>query len=231
MGYSIAVHCKNKEIKKKMLSFMLKYYREPKEVFNKRNNYSSFTATPYLSLGFHYNAGTLERHYIYCVCYWMCIKVGKTKQIDGVGNFPCYSYEGCEDVLLVSKTQENLDILYNRDIGFDVVDDLGFCSIEEDKKEAMGILIGKVVDEVDNLIKNELKRLDGLWKKKGLTTVDKEILKECPNGWFESLDLSPCIKNRDYRCRRLEDAGLLKTKIVGPITNFTKLYKVVLYEE
>ena len=59
-----------------------------------------------------------------------------------------------------------------------------------------------------------------------LTTVDKEVLEECPDGWFEYRDLCYSIKRRDYRCRRLEDAGMLKSKIVGPITDFTKFYKV-----
>lgn len=50
---------------------------------------------------------------------------------------------------------------------------------------------------------------------KPLTATDNAILKRLPEGWFQARDLPIDITRRDYRCERLEEAGLLKSKVVG----------------
>ncbi len=179
MGYSIAVWCKSKEAKDKMYSFMLKNYKEPKNLFNVKNNYSRFTDDlsyehNKFALGFDYSAGIIERYYIYCVCCWMAINVGKRKRV-GNKRIPYYVYDGCEKTLLILVRNVNIDTenyvkkqvsfrFECPELGVDIVDRLGFFRIEDRNREAMEKLIERSVDEVDNLVKNELIRLNDLWK-------------------------------------------------------------------
>jgi hypothetical protein len=58
-----------------------------------------------------------------------------------------------------------------------------------------------------------------------LTEKDKEIFALCPRGWFSSDDMSPYIKNRDDRARRLRDAGLLESKVIGTPPDLQTLYR------
>lgn len=50
---------------------------------------------------------------------------------------------------------------------------------------------------------------------KPLTATDEAILKRSPEGWFQPRDLPTDITRREYRCERLEEAGVLKSKVVG----------------
>ena len=60
-----------------------------------------------------------------------------------------------------------------------------------------------------------------------LTEVDKKFLAKCPKGWFEIDDLSPFIRNRRYRCQRLEELGYLESKVTGTdIEHLVTKYKV-----
>ena len=47
-----------------------------------------------------------------------------------------------------------------------------------------------------------------------MTEVDKRVLASLPRGeWFDWVELDPRFKNREYRLRRLEEAGVLESEM------------------
>jgi len=50
---------------------------------------------------------------------------------------------------------------------------------------------------------------------RSMTSADREAMAKCPSGWFKPEMLPPVIRCRDYRCERLEKAGVLKSRVMG----------------
>ena len=55
-----------------------------------------------------------------------------------------------------------------------------------------------------------------------LTKANERIIEKLPEGWFKPEDLSYAIRCREYRCQRLEKAGILESRVVGK--NIYSLY-------
>ncbi|MEI8244600.1 MAG: hypothetical protein WCI51_02150 [Lentisphaerota bacterium] len=55
-----------------------------------------------------------------------------------------------------------------------------------------------------------------------LTKADERIIETLPEGWFKPEDLSYAIRCREYRCQRLERAGILQSRVAGK--NIYSLY-------
>lgn len=58
-----------------------------------------------------------------------------------------------------------------------------------------------------------------------LTDADKYALEHMPNGWFLPENLTHAIKNREYRCNRLKNMGLLRIRAIGMWPNTDLFYK------
>lgn len=106
MGYSVATPIKSQKAKAEMLAFLDKNFRHFNEKWPSRGPLGedlSYDHAP-CSIGFDYGAGTNEdeREFIFHVCYWMALKVGRkltfpTKQTPDVhGSFAVICYDGYE---------------------------------------------------------------------------------------------------------------------------------------
>lgn len=85
MGYSIATPIKSQKAKVKMKDFMEKNYRPISVLFGYQYDCSNFTDDLAYDdgkcrLGFNYNACDPERSYIFLVCRWMSLKVGRKRK-------------------------------------------------------------------------------------------------------------------------------------------------------
>ena len=84
MGYSIAVHAKNKKLHEKMLKFMDKESKTIIDLFGEqKHNYCSRLKKDLsycdgkLIIGCDYGGAGIEREYTYQICYWIAWKIGK----------------------------------------------------------------------------------------------------------------------------------------------------------
>jgi len=165
MGYSVAIHCKNSSLKKGMLEFMNKHFRNVNELFGITVR---STLTDDLSydhgentVGFDYGAcSSIEHHYVYTIISWIGIKVGKKKKFGAHDAVPHYTYDGDWEPILVNTNVDN----------YTKVDELGFCSIgvnyNEKQKDGLNELLPLdwTIDRVDSVIMEELKRLEEKWE-------------------------------------------------------------------
>lgn len=188
MGYSIAMRCRSKALKKKMRAFMKTHYRGWAEIDdNQKHSYSRFSDDldydgAKTALGFDYNACEPERDYIFAVCRWMAIKIGRKKKWKALGLVPYYVYDGYESwpILVEDEWKEKVPkkfvwCLYsstgfkameNKYKGVPLFEDYEKENrVEEFFKKHMSIYfeIFGGFEKVNELIKNELQRLDDLW--------------------------------------------------------------------
>gem|GEM_PF-1429208 len=59
-----------------------------------------------------------------------------------------------------------------------------------------------------------------------LTVADKDAYKKIPNDkWVDDVDMCMKFPRSNYRMQRLEDAGMLESRVVGKIPVLTKQYR------
>jgi hypothetical protein len=176
MGYSIAIRA-SKELRNKLFTFMEKNYREPHTVLGGEYSYSSLGKTlsydhSKQALGFDYNSGVgeQERFYIYAVLCWLALKSDKTMETP-FGMTHYYVYDGSEKtpVLIESEWAEKIPKRYEQYL----TDKNGFYDYKrmyenkwtQEMDVAFKQLNGISVDELNQIVKVELNRLDELWTK------------------------------------------------------------------
>jgi hypothetical protein len=194
MGYTVAVHAKNKNLLCDMWVFMQEYYTKPSALFGRKNDYSRLSVNinkepglsydhSKLAIGFDYNAVGPERDYIFSIIRWMTIKIGKTKRLKAIGDVPYYVYDGYDKCLVI------VGDFYNENIPEEykhcVVDSYGYQTFAsqyfgvpayeeapdkniwiQEKLSAYATLAGIPASIVEEKIKNELIRLEALYTKK-----------------------------------------------------------------
>lgn len=120
MGYSVAVQINDKELRAKALAFMQKNFRNWEELVpDWGKTYSvrgpclggdlSYEGSP-LRIGFDYSCmGDIERHYIWCILYWMALTFGSKRKVKGSDvSLPYYVYDGSEyTAVLVGENWKN----------------------------------------------------------------------------------------------------------------------------
>jgi len=176
-----------------MEEFMRVNYTSPDKLFEFKNCYScpswdrkngelSYDHGK-ISLGFDYGSCCdPERHYVHAILRWMALKVGKLRMFKGIGSIPYTVYDGYEATPIITGVsrkeipEKYRWALYDR-YGYY---GLGCVSGVPDSKRnardwvsplrmfyfALAVLMGgeQNLKKYDKLMKDELKRLDKLWK-------------------------------------------------------------------
>lgn len=106
MGYSIAAPIKSQKLKDKMMKFLDENFRTFEKVIGKESRYGNYPTDDLsyddgkLRIGFNYSGmGDIERNYIFGVCKWISLKVGRKKKI-GERTVPYYVYDGDEAIAI-----------------------------------------------------------------------------------------------------------------------------------
>lgn len=181
MGYSCAIHCRNKDLQQKMLKFLKKNYRRPEEVLGLEGRADSSNPSDNLSyednklcLGFDFCCMPEDvSHYVWSVLVWMSFKVGRRRWFNKLNaTVPFVVYDGGNDKddfwprLLKSEWEDKVPKAFQ----YCLVDDLGFSSIVGKiytlrQKVGLRMLIGRGLKKQDKLVRDELFRLNELWEK------------------------------------------------------------------
>lgn len=93
MGYTVATPIRDEESKARMLAFLEKNFRHWQDVCGGREGTQRFYRGPLpdgelsydkgpCRIGFDFNAGDYEREYIFAVCRWMALKVGRVDVVE-----------------------------------------------------------------------------------------------------------------------------------------------------
>lgn len=183
MGYSIAIHCKNKTAQEKMKKFMEKNFKsfidlvkDSPEFSKYPTNYPEMNSAPHsdlaydknkLALGFNYNCSEIEdSYYRHKILSWMTLKVGKELKFKDK-NLPLIWYDGDEKMPLYL-TKEDFKQTDDASKKY-TVDNLGWSKLESNfKEENFGgkvkyLLFSKKQKKLSKLVKAELQRLENLW--------------------------------------------------------------------
>lgn len=178
MGYSIAVPMKSKKAQTEMLKFLEEHYRPWSEISKGTEHETPYThdctyhirtdeeisyAGGRCRIGFDYGPSFVDREYAFYILYWIALRAGRK----GKGKARI-NYDGCETWYL-SFGDEDWCIK---------VDEHGFHpqrrsweswegGISKALAEGASWLLGesKRLDETDEIMHNELKRLSGCWDK------------------------------------------------------------------
>src|SRR3989338_5027192 len=162
MGYSILTPFANKQDQQCMLQFLQQHYRNEIKVLQYQDisGLSSPTDKPNydsekepLCVGFDYKTwAAAGRAYAFRVCSWMAVHGGKQKRFSK-HTLPYIIYDGHEDIAI---TSQPVQIKQDHSL----VDEIGFYPLKEYE------LAPANIPHADNLIRNELKRLTQLWRRK-----------------------------------------------------------------
>ena len=180
MGYSIATPIRTTKTRDKMWAFLQEHYRPASEVFGRGGDYAVLCRDGDICydkgkcrIGYDFNTGGPERHYIFAVVRWLALKVGKTRKtfaddlkLDVA--VPYYVYDGYEYFPVIPKATKGIPKM----VGWAIVDKLGWKKPEEWTEQQLVKFSPEIReeytnerDEYESLIVNELKRLDKLWRK------------------------------------------------------------------
>lgn len=178
MGYSIAARCKNKKIQDMMYKFLEKNLRDTNHVYGFSDQYViSYRLCPprskdngmsydnsILGLGFDYSCmPEIERFYIFSVCRWISLKIGKKKHFKGLGSYPYIVYDGCEVLPIIPNPKEVIPKEYS----WAVTDELGYKSVMSNRPKTalsyMSVVLMMKWPKVDKITNKELVKLDNLW--------------------------------------------------------------------
>ena len=178
MGYSIATQCKNKKFQDMMYEFLVKNLRDTNLVYGFSDQYAiSYRLCPprskdsgmsydhsILGLGFDYSSmPEVEHFYIFSVCRWVSLKVGRKKHFKGLGSYPYYVYDGVEIFPIIPNPKENIPVEYS----WAVTDEFGYKSVMSSRpKTALSYMSAVLMmkwPKVDKITHQELVRLDKLW--------------------------------------------------------------------
>lgn len=174
MGYTIAVRCKTHALQQKMFEFLRTHFKSIKELLNSKMELRpiidgfSYDDNK-LSIGFNYHFMLpLEYQYIYCLLYWVALKIGRRRYfVKEDLCAPYLMYDGSEawPIVVGKRVREKgwpvvIDKQGKKYRGVNVVcvDEIGFNKIHYTK--IMGLLWkGK-----QKLIHAELQRLETCWE-------------------------------------------------------------------
>lgn len=173
MGYSITFPCKSKELQQKMLEFMEKNYKSPDKIFDQQYSASSDPTSEFsydkgkCKIGFNYSCmGEPESHYVYCVLYWMCLKVGKCKQFKEIkASVPYIIYDGYETWMRLLDTEWKDKV--PEDLKWCLVDKYGFKEMPTHgimHKTCLSLSLDMSLEKHNEKVRKELIRLDELWE-------------------------------------------------------------------
>lgn len=202
MGYSVSVRAKNKKSQVLMYEFMRKNYKALSKIAGKEEYaYSRFTSNHLenkeerlsydgvkLAIGFDYNAAEPERDYIFNICRWMSLKIGKEKEFKEEKGIkiiaPYIHYDGYESwpVLPKSKWKGKVTV-YN----WCLTTNIGYRPLTEKYKgtplyedhvkngtekqflvhtiKNLSKLVGINIEELERLVIKEISRLNREWNK------------------------------------------------------------------
>jgi len=176
MGYSIAVRVKSKTLRDQMYQFLQVNYHKPSEVFKELGYDSSRLVldgnmaydSGKCSIGFNYSCmDEAENQYVYCVLYWIALKVGKRRPFNKLGaSVPYIVYDGYEawPRLLRSEWESKVPAEFK----WCLVEGCGFKSCRREGHgrkfyEAIAAMLGRSFKKQDKMVQEELQRLDRLW--------------------------------------------------------------------
>jgi hypothetical protein len=194
MGYSIAIHCKSDKLRKKMSQFIKKNYTGASTLFGKdKVDHEAVQFMPggsmsydhgKCSLGFDYSSwiNHFERPYVNSVLRWMAIQVGKkkilydpdSKRTPGLKGKHFFTvYDGDEDCPVVIKSKNAPFVLLECE--WCPVDELGYHPLDYKNPsdsarwnrhlKVLQKFMGMPFEQYNKIVREELKRLDDLWKK------------------------------------------------------------------
>jgi len=188
MGYTIATPIRDEKTKAKMLAFLKANFRQFTELTDKNgpHNYYrgplpdglpsdeslSYDSGP-CRIGFDFNDGGFAREYIFTVCRWMALKVGRLYSFptkgtpDLQGDIPIYAYDGDDQD---DSNEEGGPTPVLLEGSMDVPEKKSWCVVNK-----LGVIVhhrNKMVEfmlsmmpDLDGyeLIRVEMERLDALW--------------------------------------------------------------------
>jgi hypothetical protein len=183
MGYSVAVQVNNKELRAKALAFMQKNFKQFDALVPNWGNpcavrgplggedlsYESKTSR----IGFDYSClGDIDRHYVWCILYWMALTFGSKRRFKGFGPVPFYVYDGHEPIaVLVGEDWKNRPEFMKpaKETQLDGwhpwmysdIKGMAGIALRMFQKRAWGIPLGKA----EKVIRAELARLTVEWNK------------------------------------------------------------------
>lgn len=182
MGYSITTPIKDESSKKKMLTFLkTNFIHWPKLIGSKSNDkyYRGPIGDDFsydhgdCRIGFDFNASSFDRDYIFTLCRWMALKVGRIDEFPTrirpslSGKYPVIVYDGDEATdpdegegpwAVIDLTEDEVDKEYH----WMLVDKFGVKSKINQKENAFNMDI----EGCDGwlIISEEMKRLDKAWE-------------------------------------------------------------------
>jgi hypothetical protein len=185
MGYSVAIQVDEKELRVKALDFMMKRFRQWKELapecVNSHNirgpclgGELAYEGSP-LRIGFDYSSGLgdVERHYLWCVIHWMALTFGSKRRFSGfAARKPYYIYDGDErTAILVGDDWKNRPESMKNEK--EVQPDGWHPWMYSDVKGLTGVVLrmcqkrawGIRLDKAEKIIRAELARLTEEWQK------------------------------------------------------------------
>lgn len=181
MGYTIATPVKSEMAKCKMMAFLKKNFRHFPELEGRKKTAAVYYYGPIPNgkkcglsydsgkcrIGFDYNASGYERDYIFTICRWIALKVGRlytfpTKnRADLQGDFPVIVYDG-DEATDPEKGAGPWPILLDNLSDEQGVDQTG-CKLIINPKEDRFYQDLYGYDGWE-LIRKEMKRLNSLWE-------------------------------------------------------------------
>lgn len=112
MGYSVSTPCKSPKALRTMLGFLLEHYRRWSEVSEQKYDYATKPLEDLsydqggCKIGFDYNASMAERDYIFDICRFMALRVGRLGRWDDFRDpAPYILYDGFDRYPVLDKTQ------------------------------------------------------------------------------------------------------------------------------
>jgi hypothetical protein len=195
MGYSIAIQCKSDKLRKEMTRFIRKNYTGATTLFGKDKvdmeavqfmpgGSMSYDHTR-CGIGFDYSSwiSKFERDYVNSVLRWMAIQVGKKKILYDPDNKRMPGLKGKHFFTIYDGEEDTPVVVVPRITKFNVlkcgwcpVDELGYHPINyRDTSDsarwnrhlkALQEYLEMPFEQYNKIVRDELKRLDDLWKKR-----------------------------------------------------------------
>lgn len=166
MGYSIAAPIKSQKLKDKMMKFLDENFTTFEDLVgydgcwgNKPTDDLSYDDGK-LRIGFNYSGmGDVERSYIFAVCKWISLKIGRKKKIEGK-TVPYYVYDGDEAIAIpesLGPVEPLLDCLFEQP-------HKNHPTLSPLEVIALLVKINSKYKKHMKLVKAEIERLEKLWE-------------------------------------------------------------------
>lgn len=174
MGYSIATPIKSNKLRDEMYSFLEENYREAHKVIGGDFSLSHLARDGEFSyddgkcrIGFNYSPSD-EHDYIYSICRWMALRVGKKRRLKKVNpdvSINYIVYDGNESWGVIQEGTMEV----NDKCKWMIADKFGWKTPKQWTRGYLAQFGQLLLDTLSSkqkmadLIQEELKRLDGLW--------------------------------------------------------------------